>query len=79
MKTVYLASPLGFSPEWKTYRDNIKRRLHELGCTVSDPWEQPFRPTIEDASAVQDWHARIEAFRKIAREIGKANEEMIRA
>jgi nucleoside 2-deoxyribosyltransferase len=79
MKTVYLASPLGFSPEWKTYRDKIKRRLHELGCTVSDPWEQPFRPTIEEASAIRDWHARIEAFKAIAQQIGKANEDMIRS
>jgi nucleoside 2-deoxyribosyltransferase len=79
MTTVYLASPLGFSPEWKTYRDKIKQRLHEMGCAVLDPWEQPFRPTIEEANAVRDWHARVEAFRKIACEIGKANEEMIRS
>ncbi len=79
MTTVYLASPLGFSPEWKTSRDKIKRRLHELECTVLDPWEGPFRPTIEEASAVRDWRARVEALRKIAKEIGKANEGMIRA
>jgi nucleoside 2-deoxyribosyltransferase len=79
MMTVYLASPLGFSPEWKSYKDKIKRRLYELGCTVSDPWEQPFRPTIEQASTIADCHARVEAFRKIAREIGKANENMIRS
>jgi nucleoside 2-deoxyribosyltransferase len=79
MTTVYLPSPLGFSPEWKSYRDKIKRRLHELDCTVLDPWEQPFRPTIEKAGAIRDWRARVEAFRKIAREIGQANEEMIRS
>jgi nucleoside 2-deoxyribosyltransferase len=79
MKTVYLASPLGFSPEWKTYRDKIKRRLHELGWTVSDPWEGPFRPTIEGASTIQDWPARVQAFKDIAARIGKANEGMIRS
>jgi hypothetical protein len=79
MTTVYLASPLGFSPEWKSYRDKIKRRLYELGCTVSDPWEQPFRPTIEEASTIADWPARVAAFKAIAAQIGKANENMIRS
>jgi nucleoside 2-deoxyribosyltransferase len=79
MTTAYLASPLGFSPEWKTYRDKIKRRLHELECTVLDPWEQPLRPEIEEASAVHDSSARVEVFRKIAREIGKINEDLIRS
>jgi nucleoside 2-deoxyribosyltransferase len=79
MVTAYLASPLGFSPEWKTYRDKIKRRLHELGCTVLDPWEQPLRPTIEEASTIEDWPARVAAFKAIAAQIGKANEDMIRS
>jgi nucleoside 2-deoxyribosyltransferase len=76
---VYLASPLGFSSEWKTYKDKIKRRLNELGHTVFDPWDQPFRPTIEEASTIEDWCARVAAFKAIATRIGKANEEMIRA
>lgn len=79
MKTVYLASPLGFSPEWKTYRDRIKQRLHDLGCTVLDPWEGPFGPAIAEASAMQDWPSRVAAFKDIAMKIGKANEEMIRS
>jgi nucleoside 2-deoxyribosyltransferase len=79
MLSVYLGSPLGFSPEWKSYRDKIKRRLYELGCTVLDPWEQPLRPEIEVARFMSDWDARVKTFRKIAREIGKANEEMIRS
>jgi nucleoside 2-deoxyribosyltransferase len=76
---VYLASPLGFSPEWKSYRDKIKRRFHELGCTVLDPWEHSFRPTIGEAGAIRDWQARVENFSQIAREIGQANEKMMRS
>jgi nucleoside 2-deoxyribosyltransferase len=78
MIRVYLASPLGFSPEWKSYRDKIKRRLAELGCTVLDPWDPKFHKVIEEASAIQDWSARIADFKAIAAQIGKANEEMIR-
>jgi nucleoside 2-deoxyribosyltransferase len=79
MLKVYLASPLGFSPEWKSYRDKIKRRLTELGCTVLDPWDPKFHKVIAEATAIQDWSARIAAFKEIARQIGKANEEMIRS
>jgi hypothetical protein len=68
---IYLASSLGFSPELKSYRDKIKQRLYELGCTVLDPWEQPLRPEIEEASATSDWHARVKAFRKFRVRLGK--------
>jgi nucleoside 2-deoxyribosyltransferase len=79
MSKIYLASPLGFSPELKSYRDKIRRRLEELSCTVLDPWEGPFRPVIEEASTIRDWTTRVTAFKRIAAEIGKANEEMIRS
>jgi nucleoside 2-deoxyribosyltransferase len=76
---VYLASTLGFSPEWKSYRDKIKRRLTELGCTILDPWHPKFHNIIEEARAIQDWRARVAAFQDIARQIGKTNEDMIRS
>jgi nucleoside 2-deoxyribosyltransferase len=79
MKSVYLASPLGFSREWKSYREKIERRLDELGCTVLDPWEGPFHTAIAEASTLPDWPSRISAFKDIAMQIGKANEEMIRS
>jgi nucleoside 2-deoxyribosyltransferase len=79
MLKVYLASPLGFSPEWKSYRDKIKQRLRQVGCTVLDPWDPKFQNIIEEARAVQDWPAQIAAFREIAAQIGKANEDMIRS
>jgi nucleoside 2-deoxyribosyltransferase len=79
MVTVYLASPLGFSPEWKTYRGKINQRLAEIGCTVLDPWEEPCREAIEKVSTIQDWPARVEAFKDIAGQIGRANEDMIRS
>jgi nucleoside 2-deoxyribosyltransferase len=78
MFKVYLASPLGFSPEWKSYRDKIKLRLTELGCSVFDPWDPKFHKIIRETSSIQDWSARVAAFKEIAAQIGKVNEEMIR-
>jgi nucleoside 2-deoxyribosyltransferase len=79
MAKVYLASPLGFSPEWKSYRDKIKQKLAELGCSVIDPWEQKYHEAVAETSTIENWSARIKAFKEIARQIGKANEEMIRS
>jgi nucleoside 2-deoxyribosyltransferase len=79
MKSVYLASPLGFSPELKVYSEKIKQRLLEIGCSVLDPWDQPFHAHIQAAHTIQDWSARVAAFKAIAAQIGKANEEMIRS
>lgn len=59
MFKVYLASPLGFSPELKSYRDKIKRRLAESGYTVLDPRDQKFHSMIEKAGLVQDWSTRV--------------------
>jgi nucleoside 2-deoxyribosyltransferase len=42
-----------------------------------DPWEGLFGPAIAEAGAIQDWPSRVHAFRDIAAQIGKANEEMI--
>ncbi len=79
MRTVYLASPLGFSPEGKSYRDKIRERLHEMGCVVLDPWEGEYGTAIAEAGTITDWSARVRAFKEIAVQIGKANEDMIRS
>lgn len=79
MLRVYLASPLGFSPEWKSYRDKIKARLIEIGCMILDPWDQLFQEAIDEANALTDWPARSEALKALARKVGKANEDMIRS
>jgi len=78
MPKVYLASPLGFSHEFRPYLARIKARLHQLGCEVFDPWEQPFSKAIHQASEIEDYHERIAAFARLAREIGAANENGIR-
>ncbi len=77
--TIYLASPLGFSPENSPYRERVKERLKELGCTVFDPWEQgQFAGEIAAASSLESYGERVAAFRRIAGGIGRCNEAGIR-
>ena len=78
MPKVYLASPLGFSPEQKPYLERIKARLRQLGYEVFDPWAQPFSQAIRKASEIEDYHERIKAFTRLAQEIGVVNENAIR-
>src|SRR5208337_4385099 len=78
MPKIYLASPLGFSPEQKTYLERIKARLHQLGYEVFDPWAQPFSKAIREASGIEDHDERVKAFTRLAQEIGVVNENAIR-
>jgi nucleoside 2-deoxyribosyltransferase len=78
MPKVYLASPLGFSPELKPYLERVKTRLHQLGYEVFDPWAQPFSKEIREASGISDHDERIRAFIRLAKEIGAPNENRIR-
>jgi nucleoside 2-deoxyribosyltransferase len=78
MIRVYLASPLGFSPELKDYRERIKRRSNNIGCEVFDPWAQPFGSILEKAKAVSEWDRRVAALGEVAKEIGRMNEQAIR-
>jgi len=78
MPKVYLASPLGFSPEYRSYRERIKARLTQLGYEVFDPWEQPFSKAIHEASRIENHDEQIRAFNRLAQKIGVVNENAIR-
>ena len=79
MRKLYLASPLGFSPENQPYLNQIKAVLAHQEFDIFDPWEQKqFAGSIQKASAEMDYAARVEAFREIARRIGSCNEAGIR-
>ena len=78
MPTVYLASPLSFSPEWRSYRERIKERLTRIGCTGMDPWHQSFGSILKKAKAVSHWHERVKALKEAAGKIGQMNATGIR-
>lgn len=74
-QTVYLASPLGFSPEYGPYLVRIKQHLAGLGYAIFDPWEQSlFGAEIASAGAIESFLERVAAFRRIAEDIGRCNE-----
>jgi nucleoside 2-deoxyribosyltransferase len=78
MPKIYLASPLGFSPELKPYVERVKARLNQLDYEVFDPWEQPFSKAIREASVIENHDERLAAYSRLAEEIGAANENGIR-
>src|SRR5512138_1580415 len=81
LRTIYLASPLGFSTEFIGYRERIKQRLALAGLIVYDPWDNErtdeFARGHREAASVNDSIGRRGAFLKLAREIGEYNEQMI--
>lgn len=79
MKSLYLASPLGFSPENRSYLAKVKAKLESLGFEIFDPWEsKQFAPRIDDACRCNNFFERVALFRQIASEIGGCNEAGIR-
>lgn len=76
---LYLASPLGFSPENDPYRMKVRHKLEALGCTILDPWEvADFRHEIEEAFLLENYTERVQRFRDISSRIGCCNEDLIR-
>jgi nucleoside 2-deoxyribosyltransferase len=76
---VYLASPLGFSPETRPYLERIKERLGDLGFDVIDPWsDDRFAGVIAQAEDIDGFRERAAAFARIAVAIGELNEARIR-
>ena len=76
--TVYLASPLGFSPELRPYRNRLRTHLSAQGYEVIDPWDGPWEGAIRNASALSDVPAQRTAFQELGSRIGAWNEAAIR-
>lgn len=77
---VYLASPLGFSPENSPYLAKVKDKLRDLGAEIIDPWEtaQRFQSEIDTTQLITDQAERTAVFRRIAAKIGQCNEDSTR-
>lgn len=75
---IYLASPLGFSPETNSYLEKVKNRIRAQGHEIFDPWEQgQYAQRILLANQLENFHARVDEFKAIASGIGNINENGI--
>lgn len=76
---IYLASPLGFSPENDSYRDKIKQHLARQGHEIFDPWEQEeVSNRIASALAIAEQAERAGAIETAAEFAGAINANGIR-
>ena len=77
---IYLASGLGFSPEYRDYKQRITNHLELNSHQVLDPWSHPsLDGDLGAAAEIQDTNERRSEFRRIAKAIGAGNERMIRS
>lgn len=77
---LYLASPLGFSPEHDGYRKRITEQLEAQGHTVFDPWEQQeVDQRIRDALSHQDLELKQQALADAAGYAGQINARGVRS
>ena len=75
---IYLASPLGFSPELGSYRQRIKDRLTAQGHQILDPWEQQqVEHRISAALLIDDLNRQMPAIGQAAAFAGQANADAI--
>jgi nucleoside 2-deoxyribosyltransferase len=70
---VYLASPLGFSPEHINYLAKIVATLTSAGHCVLNPWAINWSEDIEACHALTTVAEQKEAFSKLAFKIGHEN------
>lgn len=76
---IYLASPLGFSPENNFYRERLKMYLVQLRHEIFDPWSQEdVAQRIKDALAITDQAERKQAISRAAVFAGSSNADGIR-
>lgn len=76
---IYLASPLGFCPEYHSYRQRIKDHLTAQGHHIFDPWEQEqVDQQITAALLIDDLHRQMQAIRQAAAFAGQTNADAIR-
>ena len=78
MKSVYLASPLGFAESTRAFMADLAARLGEI-VAVSNPWDDTrFAADIERAPSIVDPAERRALLARINTGLGEKNAERIR-
>ena len=81
MPSVYVASPLGFSPATRGFYDGVLLpAIRSAGWSTLDPWadlDGSVDRSFQEASWLSE-EALVRALRQINRSLGQANEDLIR-
>lgn len=78
---VYLASPLGFAESTRMFMaQRLVPQLTVLGLEIENPWDVPkqLANSITKAKAEKDLDTRHLAWRKVVRQLGSRNAQLIR-
>jgi len=76
---IYLASPLGFSPENNPYLDKVKQQILSQGHTIFCPWEQTqLSDELQRIPQLDRYQERVGSYKAFAAQIGTINEDGIR-
>jgi nucleoside 2-deoxyribosyltransferase len=76
---VYVAGPLGFTAYGQQYHERaVLAALRNAGLAPQDPWTIPGDPFVA-AAAMPIGPERAAAFERANRDVGRRNEELIRA
>ncbi len=79
MRSIYLASPLGFAESTRAFMDDLARRLREH-VTVHNPWdESAATEPLPEIMAIDSFAERSRRLAEINRELGRLNAEAIAA
>lgn len=72
-QTIYVASPLGFSPETLQYLSRIVATLETCGFNVSNPWDTDYTEKIARYASYDSASMQVKAFNRLASCIGYNN------
>ncbi|HEV2128935.1 MAG TPA: nucleoside 2-deoxyribosyltransferase [Thermomicrobiales bacterium] len=79
MRTIYLASPLGFAESTRPFMDHLTARLRQH-VVVNNPWDIPESvDPFSDALSIDSVRERDHRLAAINRELGRRNREAIDA
>lgn len=71
--TIYVASPLGFSPETLQYLSRVVATLEQCGLSVSNPWDTDYSDRITRYASYDSVQMQTRAFNRLASCIGYNN------
>ncbi len=73
MKSIYLASPLGFAGSTRAFMDSLSSALRQH-VTLINPWDdQRFEQDFARASSIEPRAERMALYKRINHELGRSN------